>query len=547
MSTAETKGAQLRQWVLAGTILLVLGTLFIGYLAMRTGPSEQQDEFAELSNVGKNYLDKGDALKAIPPFERALVLRPNDTNALLNLANAHLRASQPEQAFVLARRARDLDANSGAAHFVEGCAALRLGQLTNAVQALQQAKHIDQTVNAVAFQLGRAYQQLGQYEAALQEFQELVQFEPEHQAAHYNLSQVLLRLGRTEEAQQALQTHQKLVAGKSAQVVDPSVFEQCKYTQANVPFLLEQPLTPGIRVVFADATAEMLGKGAADYLGPVGVVDLNHDGRVGLFLREGPASFRWLTNAQGRFAPDGDPIPSATNSVFGRCLVGDLNNDRVEDILVLGEPNCQAFKLATNGPITDITTFARLKPVSGRDGLLVDLDFTGKLDLIVLGGPPTNTVQVLRNLGQPYFIEFTTNAGLPLSLTGATHVAVEDFNNDDLQDLLVARPGQPPLFYAKQRGGTLVLTNPPAAWPVAERLATGDLNNDMQIDLVTGAPDQITLVRQNHPKPEILAAPVLPPGSCSRSTMTTTAGSIFWPRGEVCASGGISAMRVSGR
>jgi Flp pilus assembly protein TadD len=510
MSTAETKGAQLRLWVLAGTILLVLATLFIGYQAMRWGPSDQQDEFAQLSNVGKNYLDKGDGSKAIAPFEKALALRPNDTNALLNLANAHLAASQPEQALALARRAKALDPNSGAAHFLEGCAALRLGQLTNAVQALQQAKHIDQTVNAVTFQLGRAYQQLGQYEAALREFQELVQFEPEHQAAHYNLSQMLLRLGRTEEAQQALQTHQKLVAGKSAQVVDPSVFEQCRYTQANAPFLLEQPALRGISVAFADATAETLGEAASRYLGPVGVLDLNHDGQLGLFVREGPASFRWLTNVQGRFQPSGEPIPTGTNGGFTRCLVGDLNNDRVEDILVLGESSCRAFKFSTNGPIMDITMFARLQQVTAKDGVLVDLDFTGKLDLITLSGA-SNAVRVLRNLGQPYFIEFTTNAGLPFSLTGATQVAVEDFNSDDLLDLLVARPGEPPLFYTKQRGATLALSNSPAAWPSAERLAAGDVNNDMQVDLVTSVPGQITILRQSCPKPEVLDTPGFAP------------------------------------
>jgi len=62
----------------------------------------------------------------------------------------------------------------------------------------------------------------------------------------------------------------------------------------------------------------------------------------------------------------------------------DLNNDRFEDVIVLGEQDSHAFKLATNGEFRDFTVASGLKNLVGRDGLLADVDFTGKLDLLTV-------------------------------------------------------------------------------------------------------------------------------------------------------------------
>ena len=110
-----------------------------------------------LSNIGRNYYEKGDAQKAIEPLQKALALSPSNADAHLNLANAYLRADQPDKAAQEAEEALKLE-RTAAAFYVLGCAQLRLGHAKEAVQALQQAKDIDRTVNAVSFQLGRAFQ-----------------------------------------------------------------------------------------------------------------------------------------------------------------------------------------------------------------------------------------------------------------------------------------------------------------------------------------------------------------------------------------------------
>src|SRR5262249_22167950 len=148
-----------------------------------------------------------------------------------------------------------------------------------------------------------------------------------------------------------------------------------------------------------------------------------------------------------------------------------------EDVLVLGEQGCQAFRFATNGQWRDVTVAAGLQDVKARQGVLADLDFTGRLDLLTVL-PEERGLQVHRNLGNFYFKEGTTNSGLPTEWPGAEQVLVEDWNNEDLPGVFVTRDGKPPVFFAKQRAGAFAEPNSPADWPAGAIIATGDLNND---------------------------------------------------------------------
>src|SRR5688572_17636774 len=451
-----------------------------------------EDEFVRLTNVGKNYYESGQATKALAPLEQALAMEPANADAHLNVATVALAANQPEKAAKHAQEALNLDRNSGGAHYILGSAELRRGNAKAAVQALQQAKDIDRTVNTVSFQLGRAHQQLGQLEAARDQFLEVTQFETNHPAAYYNLSQVLIRLGQTDEAQKALGEHQKINAGRSGQITDESIFERCQYTQIRAPFKLEQPDARGIQVAFSDATAKVFRQFGDRWHGPFGALDFNHDGKPSLFVMESN-SFRALFNSNGVFHPAPDALPGIADAKYTRCLVGDLNNDRVEDAIFLGDKGSHVFKFTTNGAATDTRVFSRLADLQAVEGALVDLDFTAKLDLVAVTAG-TKGLKVLRNLGHPYFSDNTTNSGVPMALTGAEQLLMEDWNNDDLLDLFVLRANQPPLLLVKERGGPLVETNLTADWPAAHAIASGDLNNDLRFDVALASGDKIICI-----------------------------------------------------
>ena len=134
-----------------------------------------------------------------------------------------------------------------------------------------------------------------------------------------------------------------------------------------------------------------------------------------------------------------------------------------------------------------------LQDLTARDGLLADLDFTGKLDLLTVL-PGGRGLRVYRNLGNSYFMENTTNSGLPALLPDLEDLTSEDWNNEGLPGIFVARTGHPPLYFAKERAGLFVETNLAADWPVGSVVATGDLNNDLQPDLLVAGESQLTVV-----------------------------------------------------
>jgi tetratricopeptide (TPR) repeat protein len=478
----------------AAIIAAVAAAFFFGYWQVRP-PSG--DRFIRLMNVGKNYYEQGNGAKAVEAFQQAALLRPAHPDAQLDLANAYLLAGKPDLAIQHARQVLSLNPNSAAAHYIAGCAYLRLSRFEDAVKELQTAKDIDQKVNAVTFQLGRAYQGWGKFDQAAEEFREVIQFEspdaPDYLAAHYNLGQVLVRLGQRDQANEMLTQYQKMLAERPSHPTDVNTLEQCVYTQPRVPFELEQPAQPGVQVVFSDATAAFFGNNAGKYRGPIGMIDVNHRGTNDIFVAEKNGGFRLLMNTNAAFQPHGDSLPSVPGAHYSRCLVGDLNNDRFEDAIMVGDKGVQAFRFATNGMITDATAFSNLRNCPAIDGALIDLDFTGKLDLLLIP-PVTNRIRVLRNLGSMYFKDITSTSGVPASITTARHLTVNDWNNDDIMDVFVVRQAKPPLVLIKERGGPLTDTNSPADWPQGRALAVGDLNNDLRNDIVIAAPGHLECI-----------------------------------------------------
>ena len=476
----------------------VLAALFFVFWFWRESPLGS-DEFARLMNAGKGYYERSEPAKAIERFQKAVALQPTHPDALLNLANAYLLADQSDNAIAKAREVLSMDSSEAAAHYLIGCANIRLKKYEEAIKALQQSKDIDRKVNAVSFQLGRAFQELGRFQEAASQFEEILQFDPEYPAANFYLGQVLLKLGRQDDAKQAFDRHQQLIAGKPNPPANVSTYERCVYTQMRVPFQLELPAIAGVKVKFVDATQSAFGTSAKNFHGPVGVIDINHRGANDLFVGEGDGGFRVLLNTGGKFQPQGEVIPGKPGAKYTRCLIADVNNDRYEDVVVLGDQGVRLFKFGTNAAVSDVTQFARLNDAPAVDGALVDLDFTGKLDLLLVT-PGARSIRMFRNLGvsggSPYFKDITQTSGIPESASSVSRIVADDWNNDDVNDLFFARESQPPLILIKQRGGGLVETNLPASWPAGKTLVTGDLNNDLRIDAVVAAPDRLECIFQ---------------------------------------------------
>ena len=363
-----------------------------------SGSGAFPDQFLSLMNSGKNYFDQGDAPNALATYQKAEGLVPHDADVHLNLANAHLMAGSAEKAIREADEVLKLEPNSAAAYFVRGSAYLRLSNWEEAVKALENAKKIDPGETATLFQLGRARMGLNQWDAAIAEFKIGLRLDPKHihLPVHYLLGQALLRAGRQEEAQQEIQLHEANVVGGPA--VNAATFERTKFTQARVPFRLDQPSRDGIKVTFVDATKDALGDAAQTFSGPIGLVNANQKGSIGLFALEKEKGFRVLANTNGVFRPLEATYPAISDAKYSKVLVGDLQNDRFDDVLVLGDKGSHLFSFGANGSVTDASEISGLGSLHARDGAFIDLDFTGKLDLIAVTQNP-GEVKVLRQFG----------------------------------------------------------------------------------------------------------------------------------------------------
>lgn len=480
--------------------LLILLSFVLGGCERSTPPNASStastnsvsEQFLSLMNAGKNYLDQGDATNALAVYRKAAALVPHDADVHLNLAISHLSAGQAEEAIRESDQVLDIEPNSAAAYFVKGSSHLRLAKDEEAVKALENARKIDPGETATLFQLGLARMGLRQWEEAIAAFREGINMDPNHlhAAPHYLLAQALIRAGRQTEADQELQLHQTNIEG-GGPAINAATFERSKFTQPRVPFALDQPEKDGILVKFTDSTQEVFGETAQNISGPLAIIDVNHTGWNSLFGIEKGQGFRLFWNSNGVFHPHGQGFPITPGVNYLKMLAGDLQNDRFDDIIVLGDGASRLFKFATNGMASDASAESRLENFGGPDGLLIDLNFTGKLDFLAIESA-TNRLRLFRQFGPLLFNDVTSTSGIPSALGIAQHVAMADWNHDQIMDLIVSRASGSPLLLEKQRGGPLI-PKEETNWVEGAVFCAGDFDNDLRPDLAIASREKITI------------------------------------------------------
>jgi tetratricopeptide (TPR) repeat protein len=151
-------------------------------------------------NYGSVLAQSGKYDKAVTHLERAIAIRPDFHNALVNLAITRLRQNRLEEAIPLLQRAIAAQPDSPKAHAQLGLAYAHLNQNEAAASALQRAVELGPGDADARATLGLVYLRLQRLPEAAEHLQAAIRLAPNNAEAHNNLGIVLLATGRARES-----------------------------------------------------------------------------------------------------------------------------------------------------------------------------------------------------------------------------------------------------------------------------------------------------------------------------------------------------------
>jgi hypothetical protein len=111
-------------------------------------------------------------------------------------------------------------------------------------------------------------------------------------------------------------------------------------------------------------------------------------------------------------------------------------------------------------------------------------------------------VRVYRQFGPLLFTDITSTSGIPASVHNAQAIMMEDWNRDQIMDVIASRKEGPPLLLEKKRGGRLI-PREPANWVSGAVFCTGDFDNDLRPDLAVVSDGKISICFNGGERKEI--------------------------------------------
>jgi hypothetical protein len=255
----------------------------------------------------------------------------------------------------------------------------------------------------------------------------------------------------------------------------------CATVPPAAPPLLEHsppPPLPSYSVVLT------LGPGSQWRFDPL-VADLDDDGDLDLVATARlakPSLNIWRGDSNVSFAPI---KPTWTDIGYGALAMGDINNDRLPDIVAAGHLGAvQTLLNDGQGGFTE-TTLQR-KNDGYEAAQLADLNGDGHQDLILLGFEEAGLEIYLGDGTGTWRLHRTLPESRPTGKMPGRALVLADLNHDGHLDLVAAFQRLGVLIYFGDGGGGF--TGGPVSFHSASQefrsVALGDVNNDDHLDIV---------------------------------------------------------------
>lgn len=154
--------------------------------------------------VADRYGKRGDAVASLASFEKALEVRPDDPDVVLNVAVANAALGRHREAIPYFVRSLELDGTQAVGFVNLGVSLEALGREEDARAAYETAIHVRPQEALANMNLGNIYLRGGDVAAAIGAYEAAVAADPSLARAGYYLAVAYLRSDRTEDAYRAL-------------------------------------------------------------------------------------------------------------------------------------------------------------------------------------------------------------------------------------------------------------------------------------------------------------------------------------------------------
>ena len=534
MKLSVHKMCNLRHIVLS-VFRCTLPVLLLVYIPIATA-QQTVDEIVSAAirhqSLGLAYLEESQPHQAIEQFQGLINLAPDESIGYGNLAVAHLRLKQREEAEVWVKRGLEVEPMDSQLHFILAEIFQSQSRTAEAITSIQAAVKLAPDDLETRYKLTRHYlsqrNNLEAIDEAIFHLRTLRERTPANVVVLLKLANALLRREKVEEAKRVCMELNALLwdadeeflkylkqglllidqddakgAARYIQIFENVQKRSPRYQQGIgelVTNILGHPIenfssgfkarvkakqTPPIGANFVDVTQEI---GLGDLNGKrskILLADYDNDSNLDLYTTpaDSNAEPNLFRNNSGKF------ISAATVGSRGDAAAfADIDKDGDPDLYLSGDAGVVLFRNDGTGNFTEMTDFGGTQ--SDQDSkqqdrkviLSVDYDHDGDLDLFTTG----DRVEMYRNNGDGVFSDVSDQTFIPSERPSARDAALGDFDDDGDIDLLIVNDGTGCTLYTNLRQGKMQAMTDEIGISQNHAFAAvtaGDYDNDGDIDL----------------------------------------------------------------